>query len=98
MEYDFTDDKVRLLIERTHEPEQLVIKNADGPALLRLVCEVDGEMWPCASVLALRTYLKTLEKKSPTGKPSSPSAAVRLPTDTAEDVLRKRIAEGRIIA
>lgn len=64
MPYDFTDEHVYNLIKRTHLPEEtggLRAKNAMGYDTfeiepLKLVCEKDGEDWPCTAVSELRAF------------------------------------------
>jgi hypothetical protein len=48
-EYDLEDHQVFHLVMRNHEPEEITIRGPAGHAVRSwIVCEKDGEEWPCA--------------------------------------------------
>lgn len=88
MSYDFTDEGVYVLIKGTHRPVEIGgmrVQNAAGQGAviepLKLVCEKDGEPWPCTAIKDLRAFD---EKK-------------RQADQSGEAILKRRIAEGKII-
>jgi hypothetical protein len=63
MPYDFSDQPVYDLILRTHQPTELggfTVTTFGGQTSLTeplsLVCEKDGEPWPCAAITELREF------------------------------------------
>ena len=88
MPYDFTDEHVYSLVKGTHLPEEtggLRIENASGYSAqiepLRLVCRKDGEDWPCTAVQELRAFDEKKKQAQQSG----------------EEIIKRRIAEGKIL-
>jgi hypothetical protein len=42
------DPRVREMADRNHQPSEVTIRNSYGIATCQVVCEQDGEEWPCS--------------------------------------------------
>ena len=88
MPYDFTDEGVYSLVKGTHHPIEIggmKVQNANGQSAviepLKLVCEKDGEAWPCAAIMELRAFDEKKKQAQQSG----------------EQIIKRRIAEGKIL-
>jgi hypothetical protein len=88
--YDFTDEGVYALIKGTHRPTEIGgmrVQTLSGYSPetmidpLRLVCEKDGEDWPCTAVAELRAFDEKKKQAQQSG----------------EEIIKRRIAEGKIL-
>ena len=41
------DPRVREMAARNHQPTEVTVRNSYGLATCQVVCEQDGEEWPC---------------------------------------------------
>jgi len=42
------DPRVREMADRNHQPTEVTVRNGVGITSCQVVCEQDGEAWPCA--------------------------------------------------